>query len=378
MSAKLTVLWKGSGSAGASPQALTGLVSGNVVQGIIQQSGRAAAVTLKRDDLEKLLTARSGGAHSALQSVKDAYAEIGMMREESVSWAEIAELLGQNGAVGRDGKPFAAATVRAAFFLVGAEVRQGQLGDEPPLDSFADPLPAADEPPVAGESPSGYEPAELPPLPPLELSEPEPVPEAVVSESVAPESEALESGAPESEAFVEPERETVPEPGPAAESEPAPEPEPELEPESSVFEAFALAEASIDELIPEDEAAAEVAAEAEPESEPELPPPPPPSPLVKRPAARSRDADMWLMRPVTGPVADILAEVLVEDEPVAPVVVRKKPDVKPVPVPKPEPAPLPVIVPPPAAVVTAPAAPPDKSQFTHATAMSYDWWAKRY
>ena len=113
MSVKLTVLWKGNGSAGASPQALADLVSGNVVQGVIQQSGRAAAVTLKRDDLEKLLAARSGGARSALQAVKDAYAEIGMMREEGVSWAEIAELLAQNGAVGRDGKPFGAATVRA-------------------------------------------------------------------------------------------------------------------------------------------------------------------------------------------------------------------------------------------------------------------------
>ena len=158
MSVKLTVLWKGNGANGASPPALEELVSSGKVQGVIQQSGRAAAVTLKRDDLEKLMASRSGGARSALQAVKDAYAEIGLMREEGVTWAEIAELLGQNGAVGRDGKPFAAATVRAAFFLVGAEFRQGQTGGEDAIpDSLAEPLPAG----LAPDGSNRFAPARL-------------------------------------------------------------------------------------------------------------------------------------------------------------------------------------------------------------------------
>lgn len=130
MAVKLTVLWKGNTSAGAASRALADVVASNVVQGVIHKSGRALAVTIEREELERLLAERPGGARSALHAVKEAYAEISLMREQGVTWAEIAELLGRNGAVGRDGKPFSAATIRAAFFLVGAEIRQGQLMDE--------------------------------------------------------------------------------------------------------------------------------------------------------------------------------------------------------------------------------------------------------
>ncbi len=84
-------------------------------------------MTIEREVLERLLAERPGGARrSAHQAVKEGYAEISLMRELGVTWAEIADLLGRNGTVGRGGKLFTAATVRAAFFLVGAEIRQGQ------------------------------------------------------------------------------------------------------------------------------------------------------------------------------------------------------------------------------------------------------------
>ncbi len=127
MSVKLTMLWKENATAGATPRALSDIVASNVVQGVIHKSGRALAVAIERDELERLLAERPGGAQSALQAVKESFAEIGLMRERGVTWAEIADLLGQNGMVARDGKRFSAATVRAAFFLVGAEIRQGQL-----------------------------------------------------------------------------------------------------------------------------------------------------------------------------------------------------------------------------------------------------------
>ncbi len=83
-------------------------------------------MTVEREVLERLLVERPGGARSALQAVKEGYTEISLMRELGVTWAEIADLLGRNGAVGRGGKLFTATTVRAAFFLIGAEIRQGR------------------------------------------------------------------------------------------------------------------------------------------------------------------------------------------------------------------------------------------------------------
>ncbi len=373
MSAKLTVLWKGKGTAGASRQALAELFSGNMVQGIIQQSGRAAAVTLKRDDLEKLLASRSGGARSALQSVKDAYAEIGLMREEGVTWAEIAELLGQNGAVGRDGKPFAPATVRAAFFLVGAEVRQGQVGgDEAPAASPAEPPRVAEEPAeAAGESSSGYEPSELPPMPPLRNEQPEPVPEP------APEPEPE----PEPEPIPEPEPEPEPVPEFEPESAPVPEPEPDPEPvrvESTVPDWGVVGGGVIADLIPEDEAAAEVEMDMDSETE-LLPPPEPPARPAPRSAPLPHSGDMWLLRAVSEPKQEITEQ----DQPVVPKVVPKAvrravveapvapPVVKPAPEPPPPPSPPPVV--PEAVAETV----PPKRSFTHQTAMTYDWWTRR-
>ena len=437
MSVKLTVLWKGNGSAGASPQALADLVSSNLVQGVIQQSGRAAAVTLKRDDLEKLLASRSSGARSALQAVKDAYAEIGLMREEGVSWGEIAELLGQNGAVGRDGKPFGAATVRAAFFLVGAEVRQGQTeGDDAGADSFADVPMLGDAPtvedamaalvsPEPEQAESGYEPAELPPFPPLESAQPSetpPVAAAVepVSEPEAPALPGLEDEAPSEPVAVflpeippepEPLPEVVADPvieaegaievAPVADEKPAPEPvaetpeaaeefvatAPESEVEAPVVAEAAPVEAKpieiepireapqaepLAELIPEDEAAAEVEAEAEFEPD-SVPVPVAPGPPAYHPTPAPRPADNWLLRRADEPVPDILAK----DEPV-PAVVGPTPAVA-APLPAFEPEPLSVPRSAPRPVVPAPA--PEKargtSPFTHETAMTYDWWTRR-
>ena len=126
MSVKLTVLWKGKGSVSASAEFSVGNIHGGALQGVLQEAGRATAVTIERADLERLLAERAGGTRSALNAVRDGYAEIGLMREQGVSWAEIAEILACNGAVGRDGGPFTAATIRSAFFMVGVEGRQGQ------------------------------------------------------------------------------------------------------------------------------------------------------------------------------------------------------------------------------------------------------------
>ncbi len=96
------------------------------------QSDRALTVAIERGVLERVLTERPGGTRSTLQAVKQGYAEIGLLRELGVTWAEIAGILGRNGAVARGGKGVTAATVRAAFFLVGAEIRQGQRAPTAP------------------------------------------------------------------------------------------------------------------------------------------------------------------------------------------------------------------------------------------------------
>jgi outer membrane biosynthesis protein TonB len=140
-----------------------------------------------------------------MQAVRDAFSEIGLMRERGWSWAEVAEALAQAGIVSRDLRPFQPPTLRSAFFLVGTEMRQVReeewTAPAPPAVETPEPEAAAEQAAVMAEP----EPVS-PPLPPD--ADPEPMP------------------APEPESEPEPEPEPAPEPEPESE----PEPEPPLPP----------------------------------------------------------------------------------------------------------------------------------------------------
>jgi len=382
VSVKLTVLWKGNNSGNASPGALSELVAGNVIQGVIQQSGRAAAVTIERADLERLLAERRGGTRSALQAVKESFAEVELMREQGISWAEIAELLGRNGAVGRDGKAFSAATVRAAFFLVGAEIRQGQLNDS--AAEFCDPglrfetaieegLEPADADAPAEPEPEPEPEPELEPEPAVTVAtEPEPVATAE-PEAVIPEAEPEPDSEPEVITAPEPEPEAVrleaanpaepePEPEPFVQPEPEPEPEPEItmpveSPGATIAEA----------------AAAEETVEPPRFARP-LEPSHPPRPLgVSRPAPRHDD--MLLMMPLHPAAVVAAAEIEVERAP-EPAPVRTAPAVPPAAAPRPVAAkPEPPEPPParPAEPTGAAVRPLATGRPAHEAAMTWDW-----
>jgi len=83
-------------------------------------------LTIEREDIERLLSQRPGGARSAMQAVRDAYSEISLMRERGASWGEVTDALARAGIVSRELKAFPAPTLRSAFFLVGAELRQSE------------------------------------------------------------------------------------------------------------------------------------------------------------------------------------------------------------------------------------------------------------
>ncbi len=70
-----------------------------------------------------------------MQAVRESYADISLMRERGLSWAEISELLGKLGVTTRDNQPISPVTLRSAFFLVGNEGRGAAAGDEPASSS---------------------------------------------------------------------------------------------------------------------------------------------------------------------------------------------------------------------------------------------------
>lgn len=86
-------------------------------------------MSIDRTELERLLADRPAGNRSAMQAVRDSYADIGLMRERGLSWADISDVLARLGVTTRDNQPIAAVTLRSAFFLVGNEIRGGA---EPP------------------------------------------------------------------------------------------------------------------------------------------------------------------------------------------------------------------------------------------------------
>jgi len=65
-----------------------------------------------------------------MQAVRESYADIGLMRERGLSWAEISDVLAKLGVTARDNQPISPVTLRSAFFLVGNEGRDGGADGE--------------------------------------------------------------------------------------------------------------------------------------------------------------------------------------------------------------------------------------------------------
>ncbi|WP_042702342.1 hypothetical protein, partial [Azospirillum sp. B506] len=86
-------------------------------------------MSIDRSELERLLADRPAGNRSAMQAVRESYADIGLMRERGLSWAEISDLLAKLGVTARDNQPISPVTLRSAFFLVGNEGRSDPVGD---------------------------------------------------------------------------------------------------------------------------------------------------------------------------------------------------------------------------------------------------------
>lgn len=87
-------------------------------------------MSIDRSELERLLADRPAGNRSAMQAVRESYADIGLMRERGLSWAEISDLLAKLGITARDSQPISPVTLRSAFFLVGNEGRGEAAGDD--------------------------------------------------------------------------------------------------------------------------------------------------------------------------------------------------------------------------------------------------------
>ncbi|ANC91337.1 hypothetical protein A6A40_05135 [Azospirillum humicireducens] len=86
-------------------------------------------MSIDRSELERLLADRPAGNRSAMQAVRESYADIVLMRERGLSWAEISDLLAKLGITARDSQPISPVTLRSAFFLVGSEGRGEAGGD---------------------------------------------------------------------------------------------------------------------------------------------------------------------------------------------------------------------------------------------------------
>ncbi|KAA0583063.1 hypothetical protein FZ983_00080 [Azospirillum sp. B21] len=239
-------------------------------------------MSIDRSELERLLADRPAGNRSAMQAVRESYADIGLMRERGLSWAEISDLLAKLGITARDSQPISPVTLRSAFFLVGNEGRgeaaedHGGAAAAMPAETLAAVHEAAlsaglegedEEPPEIAESAEIAEIADsdhadeaaavsidAAPVPPpakapeaemesansvLEpVSEPFPPAPSLLAPA-AKEAEdqpaadtgmGAEAGTPEPEAAVESEAEDEAEESPAPEPVPEPMPEPTPEP----------------------------------------------------------------------------------------------------------------------------------------------------
>ena len=137
-----------------------------------------------------------------MQAVRESYADIGLMRERGLSWAEISEVLAKLGVTARDNQPISPVTLRSAFFLVGNEGRDGASeGEDGGNATPRETLDAVHRAALAAGQPATAE-------------------DAVAEPDRLAESELTESGLTESEQEPEP----VPVPDPAPEPDAPPEP----------------------------------------------------------------------------------------------------------------------------------------------------------
>ena len=135
-------------------------------------------------ELERLLADRPTGSRSAMQAVRESYADIGLMRERGLSWAEISDLLAKLGITARDNQPISPVTLRSAFFLVGNEDRGAETAGEDESPTSPETLEAVHRAALEAGLPSESEPEPEPSDAPQAVDEPVPEP-AAEPESVA-------------------------------------------------------------------------------------------------------------------------------------------------------------------------------------------------
>ncbi|WP_247874114.1 hypothetical protein [Azospirillum sp. TSH58] len=161
-----------------------------------------------------------------MQAVRESYADIGLMRERGLSWAEISDVLAKLGVTARDNQPISPVTLRSAFFLVGNEGRDGGVdGEDPGGTTPRETLDAVHRAALAAGQPADDEDA---------APAPEPAePDMVEGATDGPR----ESAVPEPELPSAPEPDPVPEPAPAATEPGGPAVEPVPVPETPSIQA---------------------------------------------------------------------------------------------------------------------------------------------
>ncbi|CAO3375155.1 hypothetical protein [Azospirillum argentinense] len=167
-----------------------------------------------------------------MQAVRESYADIGLMRERGLSWADISDVLAKLGVTARDNQPISPVTLRSAFFLVGNEGRDGDgdgVGETTPRETLDAVHRAALAAGRSSGQPDDSEGAAE--TPEADMSEPDATePEAAEPEAAEPE--AVESGMADGAAGAGletggPDPDSLPEPEPAPVVEPSSVPEPE-------------------------------------------------------------------------------------------------------------------------------------------------------
>ncbi|WP_247895644.1 hypothetical protein [Azospirillum brasilense] len=144
-----------------------------------------------------------------MQAVRESYADIGLMRERGLSWAEISDVLAKLGVTARDNQPISPVTLRSAFFLVGNEGRDGDAdGEDAGGTTPRETLDAVHRAALAAGQPAD-------------------------GEDMAADPEAAEEGSGHSPDVAAPEAEPVPVAEPEPTAVPEPVPEPELPPDPS-------------------------------------------------------------------------------------------------------------------------------------------------
>lgn len=149
-----------------------------------------------------------------MQAVRESYADIGLMRERGLSWADISDVLAKLGVTARDNQPISPVTLRSAFFLVGNEGRDGaadgeNAGETTPRET----LDAVHRAALAAGQPSDGEDAALEPEPEPEPAEPDMADRATdgLSEAAVPDPELPPDPEPEPIPVPEPESAGAPE-----------------------------------------------------------------------------------------------------------------------------------------------------------------------